>query len=282
MNGKQKPQTEMRNPYTTNIDKMTTAEMLECIQRENENATQAVRQALPSIEKACDCIATRLAEGGRLFYIGAGTSGRLGVIDAAECPPTFGVPQGMVIGIIAGGSECMFGAAENEEDDATGGVRDLQARNLTAKDVVVGISAAGNAAYVVAALEYANDLGCATVGITSNNGSKITECAQFTVVAETGAEVVTGSTRMKAGTAQKLILNMFSTVAMIKLGHVYENMMINLRPSNEKLTKRVIGIVEEITGLEHNEAKALLEMNDWNIRKSVDAYRAANNAKEGE
>ena len=282
MNGKQKPQTEMRNPATTHIDKMTTAEMLTCIQRENENATLAVKRALPSIEKACDCIALRLAEGGRLIYIGAGTSGRLGVLDAAECPPTFGVPQGMVIGIIAGGSECMFRAAENEEDDATMGVRDLQLHNLTEKDVVVGISAAGNAAYVVAALKYANGIGCATVAVTSNTGSKITECAQFAIVAETGPEVITGSTRMKAGTAQKLILNMFSTVAMIKLGHVYENMMINLKPSNEKLTRRVIGIVEEITGLDSSDAKALLEMNDWNIRKTVEAYRSADSANKGE
>jgi N-acetylmuramic acid 6-phosphate etherase len=281
MNGKQKPQTEMRNPYTMNIDKMTTAEMLTCIQRENENATLAVKQALPAIEKACDCIAERLSEGGRLIYIGAGTSGRLGVLDAAECPPTFGVPQSMVVGIIAGGPRCLVGAAENEEDNALSGVKDLQMNNLTAKDVVVGISAAGNAAYVVAALEYANSIGCATVGVTSNTGSKITKCAQFTVVAETGPEVITGSTRMKAGTAQKLILNMFSTVAMIKLGHVYENMMINSKPSNEKLTKRVIGIVEEITGLESNEAKALLEMTDWNIRKAVEAYRIEN-CKKGE
>jgi N-acetylmuramic acid 6-phosphate etherase len=282
MNIKQKPQTEMRNPYTTNIDRMTTAEMAACIQRENENAAYAVGRTLPSIEKACDCIAARLAEGGRLIYIGAGSSGRLGVLDAVECPPTYGVPPEMVIGIIAGGPKCMFRAAEKEEDNADCGVHDLQEQNLTEKDTVVGISAAGNAAYVVGALEYANSIGCATVGITSNPGSKITECAQYPIVAETGPEVITGSTRMKAGTAQKMILNMLSTISMIKLGHVYENMMVNLKPTNEKLTRRVISIVEEITGLEFSDAKKLLEANDWNIRKSAEAYRMTNHFEKGE
>ena len=266
----QKWQTEMRNPATTHIDRMTTAEMAACIQHENENAVRAVGQALPSIEKACDCIAERLACGGRLIYIGAGSSGRLGVLDAVECPPTYGVPSSMVIGIIAGGQKCMFQAAEKEEDSAVNGMQDLQAQNLTEKDTVVGISAAGNAAYVVGALEYANSLGCATISITSNPGSKITECACFPIVAQTGPEVVTGSTRMKAGTAQKMILNMLSTIAMIKLGHVYENMMVNLKPTNEKLTRRVIGIVEEITGLDHAGAREILENNDWNIRKAVE------------
>lgn len=282
MSSKQKLQTEMRNPATTHIDTMTTAEMLVCIQRENENAAYAVGQALPSIEKACDCIADRLAKGGRLFYMGAGTSGRLGVLDAAECPPTYGVSPELVVGILAGGPKCMCRAGEHEEDNAAAGMRDLQAHNLNGKDVVVGISAAGNAAYVVGALEYANSLGCATIGITSNHGTKITESAQYTIVTETGAEVVTGSTRMKAGTAQKMVLNMLSTVAMIKLGHVYENMMVNLKPSNEKLTKRVISIVEEITGLAPSDAKELLDANDWNIRKSVDAYRMTNNSEKGE
>lgn len=240
--------TEMRNPATTHIDRMTTAEMTLCIQRENENAVSAVGKVLPAIEKACDHIAEKLAEDGRLIYIGAGSSGRLGVLDAVECPPTYGVPQSMVIGIIAGGPKCIFQAAEKEEDDAASAVRDLQERQLTGKDVV-GISAAGNAAYVVGALEYAKTLGCVTVGITSNEGSLITECADIPIVADTGPEVITGSTRMKAGTAQKMILNMLSTIAMIKLGCVYENMMVNLKPVNDKLTHRVIGIVEEITDL---------------------------------
>ena len=269
---REKLKTEMRNPATTHIDKMTTAEMLLCIQQENENAVRAVGTALPAIEKACDAIAEKLRLGGRLFYIGAGTSGRLGVVDASECPPTFGVPADMVVGIIAGGPKCMFQAAEKEEDHAEAGVKDLMDHGLSGRDAVVGISAAGNAAYVAGALEYANRLGCTTIAITSNAGTRIAECAAIPIVAETGPEVITGSTRMKAGTAQKMILNMLSTVAMIKLGHVYENMMINLKPVNDKLTERCVGIVSEITGVNENEARVLLEDNDWNIRRAADAY----------
>jgi len=263
--------TEMRNPATMHIDRMSTAEMLACIQKENENAAAAVGKAIPAIEAACERIAEKLADGGRLIYIGAGSSGRLGVLDAVECPPTYGVPQSMVIGIIAGGEKCMFKAAEGEEDNAPSAVRDLQEQQLTGKDAVVGISAAGNAAYVVGALEYAKTLGCVTVGITSNDGSLLTQCAEISVVADTGPEAITGSTRMKAGTAQKMILNMISTVVMIKLGNVYENMMINLKPTNEKLRKRVIGIVMEITGLSEQNSVTLLEQNNWNIRDAVQA-----------
>jgi len=270
----QKWQTEMRNPATTHIDRMTTAEMAACIQLENENAVHAVGKALLSIEKACDCIAERLSLGGRLIYIGAGSSGRLGVLDAVECPPTYGVPQSMVIGIIAGGPKCMFQAAEKEEDDTINGIQDMQAQDLTEKDTVVGISAAGNAAYVIGALEYANSIGCATVGITSNPGSKITECAAIPIVTETGPEVITGSTRMKAGTAQKMILNMLSTISMIKLGHVYENMMVNLRPTNEKLKKRMISIVQEILECGEEEAFQQLTECNWSIRQVVDRLSA--------
>ena len=261
--------TEMRNPSTTYIDRMTTAEMLDCIQRENENAVLSVRKALKEIEIACDIIADKLSQGGRLFYVGAGTSGRLGVLDASECPPTFGVPRDMVIGIIAGGEKCMFQAAEGAEDNYQSGINDLKDRCLTKNDVVVGISAAGNAQYVIGAIEYANGLGCETIGITSNEDTLITKSAKISIITDTGAEVITGSTRMKAGTAQKIILNMLSTVAMIKLGNVYENMMINLRPTNEKLTKRMIRIVTEIIDVSEEEAKKLLEKSDWNIRTAV-------------
>jgi N-acetylmuramic acid 6-phosphate etherase len=261
--------TEMRNPDTTNIDRMTTAEMLECIQRENENAVFSVRKALSEIEIACDIIAEKLSQGGRLIYIGAGTSGRLGVLDATECPPTFGVPRDMVIGIIAGGEKCMFQAAEREEDNYESGIKDLKDKQLTKNDVVVGISASGNAQYIIGAINYANELGCETVGITSNENTLITKSAKISIITDTGAEVITGSTRMKAGTAQKIILNMLSTVAMIKLGNVYENMMINLRPTNEKLKNRMIRIVTEIIGVNEEEAKKLLEKSDWNIRTAV-------------
>lgn len=264
--------TEMRNPNTTYIDRMATADMLECIQRENENAVSAVRGALDKIEIACDIIAKGLAEGGRLIYIGAGTSGRLGVLDATECPPTFGVPSDMVVGIIAGGEKCMFRSAEGEEDRYESGIKDLKGVSLTKNDVVVGISAAGNAQYVIGALDYANGLGCETVGITSNEDTLITKSAKISIITDTGAEVITGSTRMKAGTAQKIILNMLSTVAMIKLGNVYENMMINLRPTNDKLTLRMIRIVKEMTGVGDEEAKALLEKANWSIRAAVEKY----------
>ena len=264
--------TEMRNPNTTKIDRMTTAEMLESIQKENENAVLAVREALDKIEIACDIIAGKLLLGGRLIYVGAGTSGRLGVLDAAECPPTFGVSKDMVIGIIAGGEKCMFQAAESAEDSYESGIKDLKDKQLTKNDVVVGISAAGNAQYVVGALDYANELGAATIGITSNEDTLITKSAKISIITDTGAEVITGSTRMKAGTAQKLILNMLSTVAMIKLGNVYENMMINLRPTNDKLTLRMIRIVMEIIGVSEEEAKRLLEESNWSIRDAVQSY----------
>ena len=264
--------TEMRNPNTTYIDRMTTAEMLDAIQKENENAVMAVRDALGEIEIACDIIAERLSEGGRLIYVGAGTSGRLGVLDASECPPTFGVSKEMVIGIIAGGEKCMFQAAEGAEDNYQSGIKDLKDKNLTKNDVVVGISAAGNAQYVIGALDYAGELGCETIGITSNGDTLITKSAKISIITDTGSEVITGSTRMKAGTAQKLILNMLSTVAMIKLGNVYENLMINLRPTNDKLTRRMVRIVTEITGLGEDEARKLLDESNWNIREAVQKH----------
>ena len=268
--------TEMRNPNSTNIDRMSTAMMLECIQKENENAVLSVRNVLKEIEIACDIIADKLSHGGRLIYVGAGTSGRLGVLDASECPPTFGVPRDMVIGIIAGGEKCMFQAAEAEEDNYESGINDLKNKNLTKDDVVVGISASGNAQYIIGALDYANELGCETIGITSNEDTLITKCAKVVILADTGAEVVTGSTRMKAGTAQKLILNMLSTVAMIKLGNVYENMMINLRPTNDKLRKRMIRIVTEIIDVNEEEAEKLLEKSNWNIRSAIKKYNSCN------
>ena len=251
--------TEARNPYTTHIDQCSTEEILLHIQRENENAAKAVREAIPAITKACDAIEAGMRKGGRLIYIGAGSSGRLGVLDAAECPPTYGVPRETVVGIIAGGPDCMFRASENAEDGGEAGVRDIQKENLTPADSVVGISAAGNAAYVADALAYARSVGCVTIGVTSNAGSRLDRESDISIVADTGPEVVTGSTRMKAGTAQKMITNMFTTCVMIRLGHVYENMMINLKPSNIKLRKRVISIVCEIVKCSEEEAIRALD-----------------------
>lgn len=264
--------TEMRNPATMHIDKASTEEILRLIQNENLNAVKAVGDAIQSITRACDAIAEGMKQGGRLIYMGAGTSGRTGVIDAAECPPTFGVSSDTVIGIIAGGKECMFRAAENEEDKGDVGVADLSAYNIKPEDTIVGVSAAGNAEYVVQALLYAKSVGCVTIGLTSNEDSLVARTADIPIVTDTGAEVVTGSTRMKAGTAQKLVLNMLSTTAMIKMGNVYENLMINLKAKNIKLMQRMKRIVEEISGCSEEEAESLLEKNDWNIRSALEDY----------
>ncbi len=265
--------TESRNPKTTHIDKASTLEMLEMIQAENIYAVEAVGKVLSDIAKAVDAVTEGIELGGRLIYMGAGTSGRLGVIDAAECPPTFGVERGLVIGLIAGGDDCMFRAAEGEEDSGESGVSDIKKLELTSNDRVVGISAAGNAAYVAEALAYARAVGCVTIGVTSNKGSRLANEADIPIVVETGAEAITGSTRMKAGTAQKLILNMLSTCAMVKTGKVYENLMINLKPSNIKLRRRVISIVCELCRCGEAEAVKLLDENGWVIRDAVEDFK---------
>jgi len=262
--------TEMRNPKTTHIDKMSTAEMLSVMQEENINAVKAVGEALGSIGEAVDVISEKIAEGGRLIYMGAGTSGRLGILDASECPPTFGVSHETVMGLIAGGNDAVFRAKEGAEDSKTAGADDLKSINLSSKDVVCGISAAGGAGYVINGLLYAKSMGCITVGITSNSGSLLDKTADISIVTDTGAEVVTGSTRMKAGTAQKLVLNMLSTCAMIKTGKVYENLMINLNATNEKLLGRMIRIVSEIKKVSLEEAERLLEESGRNIRNAVE------------
>ena len=264
----------MRNEASRHIDKMDTLSMINLINQENMNAVKAVEAASEKIAEACDVVANAFENGGRLFYIGAGTSGRLGVMDAAECPPTFGVQKGQVVGIIAGGEKCMVQAAEKEEDDAMAGEMDLRKHELCDKDVVIGISASGGASYVVGALEYANRVGAYTVSLSSNADSPMERVAKLAIVTDTGAEVITGSTRMKSGTAQKLVLNMISTCAMIKTGKVYENMMINLKPSNEKLRLRVIGIFREITGETEEKAVEALECADWNLRSAIEKYQS--------
>lgn len=257
--------TEQRNPLTKNIDRASTADMLKMLQHENEAAVKAVGE----IERVCDAISERMLNGGRLIYVGAGTSGRLGVLDAAECPPTFGVSPELVVGVIAGGNECMFRASENAEDNAKAAIRDMKRLDLSQNDSVVGISASGNAAYPAEALKYAASCGCLTVGLTSNRGSRLDLEPALSIVTETGAEPITGSTRMKAGSAQKMVLNMLSTGVMLRLGHIYENLMINLKPSNLKLRKRCISIVSELTGEDLEASELLLEKNDWCIRKAV-------------
>ena len=265
------PKTEMRNPLSMHMDRMNTEDMARLVITANHEAVRAAEDAAPAIARAVDAIADAFENGHRLIYVGAGTSGRLGVIDAAECPPTFGVPYDMVSGIIAGGKERMFRAGENEEDKYENGCQAIKAHGITAGDVVVGISAAGNAAYVVGALEEAQKAGCVTVGLTCNDGTAVLRVADIPILTDTGAEVLTGSTRLKAGTAQKIVLNTLTTCAMAKTGKVYENMMINLSPSNEKLKKRVIRIVTEILQCEEEEAVKRLNDNQWKIRNTVEA-----------
>lgn len=269
--------TEMRNPKSMHIDKMTTGEMLKIFHEENFNVVNAVGNCLESIEKAVDATADAIGKGGRLICMGAGTSGRLGVIEATECPPTFGVPLDTVIGIIAGGKEAVFKASENQEDNVVMGVDDLKNINLTGKDVVVGISAAGEADYVIKALEYAKSLGCVTIGLTSNPGTLLDKTADISIATDTGPEIITGSTRMKAGTAQKLVLNMITTCSMIKLGNVYENLMINLNATNKKLYKRMINIVCDIKNIPEKESEELLVKADWNIKKALEIYDKMHN-----
>lgn len=261
--------TEMRNEASRHIDKMDTEEMLQLIQQENRNAVAAVDAALPQIACVCDVVTQQFNRGGRLFYIGAGTSGRLGVMDAAECPPTYGVSRDQVIGIIAGGDGCLKKAAEAQEDDKDSGRRDLEQYALCDRDVVIGISASGGAAYVIGALQYANEMGAMTVSLTSNPHTPMEEVAKLSIVTDTGPEVITGSTRMKSGTAQKLVLNMISTAAMIKTGKVYENLMINLKPTNRKLRQRMIRIVCQIKDCTPEESEKLLDAHQWDIRSAV-------------
>lgn len=261
--------TESRNIKTMHIDKETTAGMLRLIQDENYNAVKAIEGAMSEIEQACDEIYKRMSKGGRLIYMGAGTSGRLGVIDAVECPPTYGVSSELISGIIAGGYERMISAAEGAEDVGVAGIQDLTKKQPGPNDTVLGISVAGNAAYVADAMAYARSLGCLTVGLTCNKGSRLDRESDISIVTDTGAEPITGSTRMKAGSAHKMVLNMISTCVMIKMGNVYQNLMINVKPSNIKLKKRVISIVCEILSCDENTAIAHLEKHNWSIREVV-------------
>ena len=270
--------TEMRNPNTMHIDRCGTEEILRLIQNENQVAVDAVGAAVGQIARACDAIEASIRAGGRLIYIGAGSSGRIGVLDAVECPPTYGVPRELVVGLIAGGYDCMFRAAEGAEDSAEAGVADLQKISLVREDAVVGISAAGNAGYVAAALGYARDVGCITIGITSNAGSRLDRESDIPIITDTGPEPITGSTRMEAGSAQKMVCNMLTTTVMTRLGMVYENLMINLKPTNLKLRRRVISIVCEILSCDETEAVRRLDACGWSIRAAVEADAAGDAA----
>lgn len=267
-------ETEKRNANTTHIDEMSVAEMISALQNENVVAVEAVGRAQSAITAAIQAIEPGFVAGGRLFYVGCGTSGRLGVLDASECPPTFGVSPDKVTGVIAGGEKALIRAAENAEDDEDAGRRALEGFDLTSRDAVIGISAAGDAAFVVGALKYAVECGAVTVAIDNNPDSKIGDVAKYEICIRTGAEPITGSTRMKAGTSQKLVLNMISTALMIRSGYVYENLMINVRANNIKLKKRAANIVDSVTGCGEAVANEYLAKNAMDIKKTIEEIKS--------
>ncbi len=267
--------TEMQNPATRHLDKMKTEELVTVLHTQSLRAFDAVGEILPDIARAVDKIADAFSHGGRLFYVGCGTSGRLGVADAAECPPTFGIPASQVVGIIAGGESSLAHASEGAEDSYEDGERDLGACQPTAADVVVAISAAGGARYCLGALAAAKRAGAYTVALTSNAGTPITAAADLSLVTDTGAEALTGSTRMKAGTAQKLVLNLLSTGAMVRTGKVYDNYMINVKPSNEKLRARCLRILGALTGAPEENCRPALDGADGDIRRAAEILHAA-------
>ena len=265
----QKISTERRNPASAHIDELSTLDMVKIVNDEDKKVALAVEKILPEIAKAVDTITDRLSKGGRLFYLGAGTSGRLGILDASECPPTYGVEPELVQGVIAGGMPAIFKAQEGAEDDIDLAAKDLAERGFGADDVLVGIAASGRTPYVIGGLKYARKLGAATIALACSANAAIAEFADIALLPVTGAEVVTGSTRMKAGTAQKLVLNMLSTVTMIKLGKVYGNLMVDVKTSNKKLEERAKNIVMEATGCSREESIAALEKAQGNAKLAV-------------
>lgn len=260
---------EGRNTATMALDTLSTSEMLACFNDEDQKVPQAVREVLPAIAQAVELVVAAMERGGRLIYLGAGTSGRLGILDATECPPTFGVPTGLVIGLIAGGPAAVFSAIEGAEDNMTLGQDDLKALSLMVNDVVVGLAASGRTPYVIGALRFARKLGCKTVAISCNPNSLVAQEAEIAISPVVGPEVLTGSTRMKSGTAQKLVLNMISTAVMIKLGKVYQNLMVDMQASNEKLIDRACRIVIEATGVTRAQAEAALTQAEFAVKPAI-------------
>jgi N-acetylmuramic acid 6-phosphate etherase len=250
--------TEARNPASERLDDLSTLDVLQLMHAADREAVAAVERELPRIAAAIDAIASRLEAGGRLFYQGAGTSGRLGVLDASECPPTYNTPPELVQGIIAGGDAALRRSIERAEDDPAQGAGDLTQHGFSGGDALVGIAASGRTPYVLGGLQLARRLGALTIGLTCVPGSPIAEAAEIAITPDTGAEIVTGSTRMKAGTATKLVLNMISTAVLVRLGYVYGNLMVNVQPTNSKLADRAARIVSTITGLDAARAQELL------------------------
>jgi len=266
--------TEQLNPNTVNIDKLPTLEALRVMNAEDRKVAEAVERVLPAVAQAVDGIVERLQRGGRLFYVGTGTSGRLGVLDAAECPPTFGVSPELVQGVIAGGYDACYKAVEASEDNKEAGASDLQARGLTPDDVVVGIAASGRTPYTIGAVEYARSIGALTACITCNADTAIAKAVDIPIEPIVGPEVIAGSTRLKSGTAQKLVCNMLSTLTMVRLGYVTGNRMTNLKTSNIKLRQRATGLVMAECGLDEAAAQAVLETANWDLRVAIVMQKA--------
>lgn len=261
--------TEQSNPDSLHIDEMSTIDILTTINNEDQKVALAVKEVLPKISIAVDCIYYQMCKGGRLIYIGAGTSGRLGILDASECPPTYGVDPRLVQGLIAGGKEALTAAIEGAEDSLDLAVEDLKNIHLTDKDVVCGIAASGRTPYVIGGLEYARTLGCQTVSICCVHNGEISKYSHYPIEVIAGPEVIAGSTRMKAGTAQKLVLNMISTSVMIKRGKVYKNLMVDLQPTNEKLKTRAINIVSQSLDCSEEESIKLLTKCHYNVKIAI-------------
>lgn len=261
--------TERRNPRTMQLDMMSELEIVTAMNDEDARVPLAIAKKLPEIAQAARWAVEAFEQGGRLFYMGAGTSGRLGVLDAAECPPTFGVDPGMVVGLIAGGEEAFIKAVEGAEDSVQLAEDDLRSHNLTSKDFVVGIAASGRTPYVLGGLAYAKSVGCRTAAIACNPGSAVGKAADLAIEVEVGPEVLTGSTRLKSGTAQKLILNMISTTSMVRTGKAYQNLMVDVMQTNEKLHTRAENIVMDATGVERAEARAAIDAAGGSVKCAI-------------
>ena len=261
--------TERRNPRTMQLDMMSELEIVTAMNDEDARVPLAIAKKLPEIAQAARWAVEAFEQGGRLFYMGAGTSGRLGVLDAAECPPTFGVDPGMVVGLIAGGEEAFIKAVEGAEDSVQLAEDDLRSHNLTSKDFVVGIAASGRTPYVLGGLAYARSVGCRTAAIACNPGSAVGKAADLAIEVEVGPEVLTGSTRLKSGTAQKLILNMISTTSMVRTGKAYQNLMVDVMQTNEKLHTRAENIVMDATGVERAEARAAIDAVGGSVKCAI-------------
>jgi len=266
---KERRRTEHRNTASKNLDRMSTIEIVRLMNREDRKVAAAVSGQLPAIARAAEAIVQAIRSGGRLIYIGAGSSGRMAVLDAAECPPTFGTSPQLVQALIAGGGPAITGAVEGAEDSAKNAKRDLRTKKLTRHDIVVGITASGTTPYVLSALQYAKRRGAPTIAITVNPRTPVARLAKILIATEVGPEVLTGSTRLKAGTAQKMVLNMLSTAAMARLGHVYENLMIDVKASNQKVSDRIVRILAEASGKNVSASEHALRQAGHNMRVAL-------------